>query len=187
MHHQDQVQDSPEGPQVQEYQGGLQPLQAQEHQEVPQGGQDDSRHQEHQEVPQGGQDGSQLGQECQDRSLGQEVKKSWQEAERDKHEKLRRKLGLPDPQCDVCGMLFRTIEDLFAHNREMDHGRWPGFWKLDMIQCKFCGYKFEDGGQERQNHLERKHYVELYLTCSDCGKIFSRKDHLQEHKLYAHS
>ena len=40
---------------------------------------------------------------------------------------------------------------------------------------------------DRAYHLERWHYAELFLTCSDCGKVFSRKDHLKDHKLLAHS
>ena len=94
------------------------------------------------------------------------------------------KQKIKEGECDVCGQSFSSIEELFAHNREMNHGRWPGFWKPNV--CDICGYQYQ-GQYDQMSHKKRKHYVERHLTCFDCGKTFSRKDHVKSHMLYAHA
>jgi len=78
--------------------------------------------------------------------------------------------------CDVCGISFRTRELLKQH-QEREHSESPKF------ACEICGQRFGNS-----YHLKRhasSHTDEGY-PCTQCSRIFKRKDGLDTHFAHAH-
>jgi len=78
--------------------------------------------------------------------------------------------------CDVCGKSFRTRELLKQH-QEREHSESPKF------ACEICGQRFGNS-----YHLKRhasSHSDEGY-PCSQCSRIFKRKDGLDTHFAHTH-
>ena len=78
--------------------------------------------------------------------------------------------------CDVCGISFRTRELLKQH-QEREHSESPKF------ACEICGQRFGNS-----YHLKRhaSSHSDEGFPCSQCSRIFKRKDGLDTHFAHAH-
>ena len=78
--------------------------------------------------------------------------------------------------CDVCGISFRTRELLKQH-QEREHSESPKF------ACEICGQRFGNS-----YHLKRhaSSHSDEGFPCTQCSRIFKRKDGLDTHFSHAH-
>ena len=75
-------------------------------------------------------------------------------------------------QCDVCDLLFKTLELLSDHQITIHDNN-------QQFVCRYCSKKFNDKYNMRKHVLI--HVGEKRHKCSFCEKAFLRKDHLRSH------
>ncbi|XP_065645047.1 zinc finger protein 567 [Hydra vulgaris] len=99
-----------------------------------------------------------------------------------KNSKKANKHQHPEPnseypyQCDVCDLLFKTLELLSDHQHTVHDSN-------QQFVCRYCSKKFNDKYNMRKHVLI--HVGEKRHKCSFCDKAFLRKDHLRSH-LHTH-
>ncbi|KAL5276493.1 hypothetical protein ACFFRR_001988 [Megaselia abdita] len=83
--------------------------------------------------------------------------------------------------CEKCTDKFTTPGDLISHRRQ--------FHLKSAHECRICHTKFQRL-QTLQAHLAIKHpesgFVKTDTRCSECSKVFTRKEHYRRHMLRVH-